>query len=88
MLLAVNTTTDPGDKDDGKVNKGCLRYDLGKFPPKPGNHDGSWSKETCVLLRARMAAYTSDSPTVFSTTWFLLGLAAGVRSEERHVFGF
>ena len=42
VLLAVNTTTDSGNKDDGKVNKECLRYDLGKFPLKPGSHDGSW----------------------------------------------
>ena len=66
VLLAVNTTTDSGDKDDGKVNKECLRYDLGKFPLKPGSHDGLWSKETCMLSQARMAAYTSDSPTVFA----------------------
>ena len=32
VLLAVNTTMGPGDKDDSKVNKECLRYDLGKFP--------------------------------------------------------
>ena len=29
VLLAVNTTTDPGNKDNSKVNKECLRYDLG-----------------------------------------------------------
>ena len=40
VLLAVNTTRDSGDKDDGKVNKECIRYDLGKFPLKPGSHDG------------------------------------------------
>ena len=38
VLMAVNTTTDSGDRDDGKVNKECLRYDLGKFPLKPGSH--------------------------------------------------
>ena len=66
VLLAVNMTTDSGNTDDGKVNKECLRYDLGKFPLKPGSHDGSWSKETHVLSQARMAAYTSDSPKVFA----------------------
>ena len=66
VLLAVNMTMDSGDKDDGKVNKECLRYDLSKFPLKPGNHDGSWSEETHVLWQARMAAYTSDSPKVFA----------------------
>ena len=66
VLLAVNTTMDPGNKDDGKVNKECLRYDLGKFPLKPSSCDGSWSRETCVLSQARMAAYTRDSPTVFA----------------------
>ena len=66
VLLAVNTTMDPGNKDDGKVNKECLRYDLGKFPLKPDSHDGSWSKEIHVLSQARMAAYTSDCPTVFA----------------------
>ena len=35
VLLAVNTTKDSGD--NGKVNKECLRYDLGKFPLKPGS---------------------------------------------------
>ena len=49
VLLAVNTTIDPCNKDKSKVNKECLRYDLGKFPLKPGSHDGSWSKETCVV---------------------------------------
>ena len=48
VLLAVNMTMPPGDKDDCKVNKECLRYDLGKFPLKPGSHDGSCSKETHV----------------------------------------
>ena len=66
VLLAVNTTTDSGNKDDGKVNKESLRCDLGKFPLKPGSHDGSWSKETRMLLQARMAAYNSDSPKVFA----------------------
>ena len=66
VLLAVNMTTDSGDKDDGKVNKECLSYDLDKFPLKPGSCDGSWSKETHVLSQARMAAYTSDSPTVLA----------------------
>ena len=50
VLLAVNMTMDSGDKDDGKVNKECLRYDPGIFPLKPVSHDGSWSKETHVLL--------------------------------------
>ena len=31
VLLAVNMTMDSGDKDNGKVNKECLRYDLGKY---------------------------------------------------------
>ena len=53
VLLAVNMTTDPGDKDDCKVNK-------------PGSNDSSWSRETHMLSQARMAAYTSDSPTVFA----------------------
>ena len=66
VLLAVNMTMNPGNKDDGKVNKECLRYDLGKFPLKPASHDGSWSKEAHVLLQARMAAYTSDYPTVYA----------------------
>ena len=66
VLLAVNATMDSGDKDDSKVNKECLRYDLGKFPLKPGSPDGSWLKETYVLSQARMAAYTSDSPKVFA----------------------
>ena len=87
VLLAVNMNMDSGDKDNGKVNKECLRYDLSKFPLRPGSHDGSWSKETGVLSQARMAAYTSDSPKVF-TTWFLSGLVAGIRSEERQVFDF
>ena len=62
----MNMTMDPGDKHDGKVNKECLSYDLGKFPLKPGSHDGSWSRETHVLSQARMAAYTSDSLTGFA----------------------
>ena len=59
VLLAVNTTIDSGDKEDRKVNKECLRYDFSH-----GSCDGSWSKEISVLLQARMAAYTSDSPKV------------------------
>ena len=66
VLLAVNATMDSGDKQDGKVNKECLRYDLGKFPLKPGNCDGLWSKKTHVFSQARMAAYTSDFPEVFA----------------------
>ena len=66
VLLTVNMTTNSGKKDDGKVKKECLGYDLGKFSLKPGSCDGSWSKETCVLSQARMAAYTSDSPKVFA----------------------
>ena len=34
VFLAVNMTTNSGDKDDSKVNKEYLRYDLGKFPLK------------------------------------------------------
>ena len=66
VLLAGNITMDLGDKEDGKVNKECLRYDFshGRFPLRPTSHDGSWSKEIHVLLQARMAAYTSDSPKV------------------------
>ena len=66
VLIAMNMTTDSGDKDDGKVSKEYLRYDLGKFPLKPSSHDGYQSQETWVLLQARMAAYTSDSPKVFA----------------------
>ena len=66
VLLAVNMAKDLGDKDDGKVNKECLRYNLDKFLLKLGSHNGSWSKETHVLSQARMAAYTSDSPKVFA----------------------
>ena len=66
MLLARNTTIHSGNKEDGKVNKECLRYDFshGKFPLKPNSHDGSWSKEIHVLSQARMAAHTSNSPAV------------------------
>ena len=39
---------------------------LGKFPLNPGSYDGSWSKETHVLSQARMAFYTSDSPTILA----------------------
>ena len=66
VLLAVNMTMDSGNKDMVRSKKECLRYDIGKFPLKPGSCDGSWSKETHVLSQARMAAYTSDSPTVFA----------------------
>ena len=59
VLLAGDTTIDLGDKEDGKASKECLRYDFGhgRCPLKP-NSDSSWSKETCVLLQVRMAAYT------------------------------
>ena len=70
VSLAVNTTMDPGNKDNGKVNKEWLRYDLGKFSLKPGSHDGSWSRKTHVLLQARIATNTSDSPTVFAVQGF------------------
>ena len=66
MLLAGDMTIDLGDKEDGKVNKECLRYDFGhgRCLLRLNSHDCSWSKETHVLLEARMAAYTSDSPKV------------------------
>ena len=64
--MAVNMITDSGDRDDGKVNKKCLRYDLGKFPLELSSCDGLWSKETHVLSQARIAAYTSDSSKVFA----------------------
>ena len=66
VLLAGNTSIDSGNKEDRKVNKKCLRYKFshGRFPLRPNSCDGSWSKETHVLLQARMAAYTSDSPNV------------------------
>ena len=66
VLLNGDTTIDSGDKEDGKVNKECLRYDFGhgRCLLRPNSCDGSWSKETHVLSQARMAAYTSDSPKV------------------------
>ena len=66
VLLTGNTTIDSGDKENGKVNKECLRYDFshGRCPLRPNSCNGSWSKETHVLSQARMAAYTSDSPKV------------------------
>ena len=66
VLLNGDTTIDSGDKEDGKVNKECLRYDFGhgRCPLRPNSCDGSWFKETHVLSEARMAAYTSDSPKV------------------------
>ena len=66
VLLTGGTTIDSGDKEDRKVNKECLRHDFSheKCPLRPGSCDGSWSKETCVLSQARIAAYTSESPKV------------------------
>ena len=66
VFLNGDTTIDAGDKENGKVNKECLRYDFGsgRCPLRPNIHDGSWSKETHVLSQTRMAAYTSNSPKV------------------------
>ena len=88
VLLAVNTAMDSGDKDNSKVNKECLRYDLGKLPLKPGSCNGLWSKETRVLSQARWLPITVTLLKYLLYNVVLLGLAAGIRSEERHVFGF
>ena len=83
VLLNGDTTIDSDNKEDGKVNKECLRYDFGhgRCLLRPNSHDGSWSKETHVLSQARMATYTSDSPKVhtlqcgFHQAWLqVLGL--------------
>ena len=57
---------DWGNKEDRKFNKECLRHDFGhgRCLLRPNSCDGSWSKETHVLLQARMAADTSDPPKV------------------------
>ena len=51
VLLTGDMTIDLGDKEYRKVNKDCLRYDFshGRCPLRPNSHDGSWSKESCVL---------------------------------------
>ena len=50
MLLNGDTTIDSGNKEDGKVNKECLRYEFGcgRSLLRPNSCVGSWSKETCV----------------------------------------
>ena len=86
--MAGNTSLDTGINDDGKVNKECLEYVLGKFSLKLNTHDGSWSKELWIQLQARMATHTSDYPKVstlqcgFCRAWLqVLGLKKDILSS-------
>ena len=91
MLLVKggNTMVESSKKEDGKVNKEYLLYDfkLRKFLLKSNSRDGSWSRETCVLSQARMAAYTNDSSTLPALQHgFCLEWLCALGLKKKHVF--